>query len=169
MKDAEVTDIKDNSKDNTSLTVDDLVMEIGKQHVEKMSLDRQIAMLTKLNAMSKQKTVKEIDTSKLVKSNNLYEENNRKLTNQLVIERNAKGKAEMAIDKLTITITTKDKELNSNIDIITKLTKKNELLSKRLKVLKPITIKKKKATIKKDIAIKTVVKKPIVKKPIVKK
>ena len=89
MKDAEITNMDKETKqvEDSLLNVDDLIMEIGKQHVEKMNSVR-LSVLYNNKLGDIQKTLGEklsssskfIEENKaLLQSNTLYQENNRKL------------------------------------------------------------------------------------------
>ncbi len=98
---------------NTQLTVDDLIMEIGRMHVEKLSLNTEKFLLQQEIAKSKQKmleiTKKEEELLKkeitIKKSNELYQKNNERLDMALVDVRNINEKKTLEIDKLKKTIT----------------------------------------------------------------
>jgi len=105
MEEGKVTDI--NNQEAHILSVDDLVMEIGKMHVEKMSLDRKVEILN-----SKVKPVIPSREKELFESNKRYEENNRKLSDELVIIRNKYSKD-----------STKYKEIDNKVIELTDLVK----------------------------------------------
>lgn len=106
-----------NIQEDDMLNIDDLVLEIGKLHVEKMSIDKAIK-----NIKSKQQpTKKMIENEVLQKSNIQYQENNRKLDQQLVETRNKLDKANSIIKTLS--------------EDITSLKKENKLLINKQKVI----------------------------------
>jgi hypothetical protein len=138
MENATVTDIKE--KDSHILSVDDLVMEIGKQHVEKMSFEKHVSLLKKSKVVPPQPPANKgkVDESALISSNKLYEERNRNLTDEVVVYRNKFSKSETSnkelIEKLEVANTKLDSANKRETALkakITRLEKKAKSVNKK--------------------------------------
>jgi len=157
---AKITNITENTPENTPeiqddgmLSVDDLVLEIGRLHVEKMSFDKKLKIIN----LKHQPTKTMIDSNALIKSNNQYQENNRVLDLKLVETRNKLEKIEIKnkeliseVKQLSEKIDTLENELLKNVEIDSTTNNKNideitvESTTDENNVIKKITSKTRK-------------------------
>lgn len=153
MEDATITNEKEQT--NSSLiSAEDLIMEIGKQHVDKMNSDKMMKLslrgikeLKDSNTnlqINKDKTVKDFQT--VEKSNELYRVNNQKLDKIIVTLK--QEKTELSNELVNEKIKLKEKETQflaySNQNTIYELQIVN--LTEQIKVLEEKSKKKKSNT-----------------------
>ena len=136
MEDAKITDttnINPNEKQSL-ISVDDLIMEIGKQHVDKMNNDRILNLLVKRNneLLSSTSNSQEVKTSleeqvkSITASNKLYKANNKELDKSLVLVHKEKSElnkdlknTKIELEELEIKFSVKDKDYeNKRIEVI---------------------------------------------------
>ena len=156
MKDAEITNMDKETKQakDSLLNVDDLIMEIGKQHVEKMNSVRlSVLYNNKLGDIQKTLGEKLSSSSKFMKenkallqSNTLYQENNRKLDVALTSIKEKNKELQLESNQKEVVIIGLNKELSllkkSDVTMVSlkgenlKLHSENDLRKDKIKELK---------------------------------
>ena len=156
MKDAEITNMDKETKqvEDSLLNVDDLIMEIGKQHVEKMNSVRlSVLYNNKLGDIQKTLGEKLSSSSKFMKenkallqSNTLYQENNRKLDVALTSIKEKNKELQLESNQKEVVIIGLNKELSllkkSDVTMVSlkgenlKLHSENDLRKDKIKELK---------------------------------
>jgi hypothetical protein len=126
MTEGNVTEIKDESH---ILSVDDLVMEIGKMHVEKMGSERHINSLKTAKPTAPTKGAVPA-TADILQSNKQYEEKNRGLSEAVVTNRNNFERATLRVTELEAQLATANKKLKTQTGKVTRLEKKIKSLTK---------------------------------------
>lgn len=156
MKDAEITNMDKETKqvEDSLLNVDDLIMEIGKQHVEKMNSVRlSVLYNNKLGDIQKTLGEKLSSSSKFMKenkallqSNTLYQENNRKLDVALTSIKEKNKELQLESNQKEVVIIGLNKELSllkkSDVTMVSlkgenlELHSENDLSKDKIKELK---------------------------------
>jgi hypothetical protein len=152
MEDANVTDLPQPNT-NTTLSVDDLIMEIGRQHVDKMSDSKEknlfLNEISRLKANQAGAEKKRLDANTYAegfkKSNDQYIANNQKLDKALVELRQELKVEKSKITELENVKIVKGKEIIVKEKEIQELKSKCVLLEKQVKKLTP-AVKRKRNT-----------------------
>ena len=136
---------KINKENDSLLSVDDLVMEIGRQHVEIMNTQKRANLL--VGNISKQvkdfgilkleKEKVEKENINITKSNKAFIENNRNLDNRLSLVNNESSKSRQELSNKDVEIKEIKNELLTKIKLLKdELKEKEDNLSSEIKLLK---------------------------------